>query len=104
VEWRIFRFLKAKLGEEFKGIIVDIAKAGVLVELEDYFVQGLIPFADLGGDYFFRRSKQLLVGRRSGRRFTMGQRIAVILAAVDPLLRRMPLVPKLDGGGRREPR
>ena len=97
VEWRIFRFLKAKLGEEFKGIIVDIAKAGVVVELEDYFVQGLIPFADLGGDYFYRRSKQLLVGRRSGRRFTMGQRVTVILAAVDPLLRRMTLVPKLEG-------
>ena len=97
VEWRIFRFLKSKLGEEFRGIIVDIVKAGVLVELEDYFVQGLIPFADLGGDYFQRRSKQLLVGRRSGRRFAMGQRVTVILAAVDPLLRRMTLVPKIEG-------
>jgi ribonuclease R len=97
VEWRIFRFLKARLGEEFKGIIVDIVKAGVLVELEDYFVQGLIPFADLGGDYYYRRSKQLLVGRRSGRRFTMGQRIMVILAAVDPVLRRMTLVPRSEG-------
>jgi ribonuclease R len=97
VEWRIFRFLKARLGEEFSGIIVDIVKAGVVVELEDYFVQGLIPFADLGGDYFFRKSKQLLVGRRSGRRFTMGQRITVVLAAVDPILRRMTLVPKREG-------
>jgi ribonuclease R len=97
VEWRIFRFLKAKLGEEFKGIIVDIVKAGVVVELEDYFVQGLIPFADLGGDYFYRKSKQLLIGRRSGRRFTMGQRVPVILAAVDPLLRRMTLVPRREG-------
>jgi len=97
VEWRIFRFLKAKLGEDFTGIIVDIAKAGVVVELEDYFVQGLIPFADLGGDYFYRKSKQLLIGRRSGRRFTMGQRITVILAAVDPLLRRMTLVPRREG-------
>jgi ribonuclease R len=101
VEWRIFRFLKARLGEEFSGIIVDIVKAGVVVELEEYFVQGLIPFADLGGDYFFRKSKQLLVGRRSGRRFTMGQRITVVLAAVDPILRRMTLVPKQEGHGER---
>ena len=102
VEWRIFRLLKSKLGEEFRGIIVDIIKAGVLVELEDYFVQGLVPFADLGGEYFQRRSKQLLVGRRSGRRFAMGQRITVTLAAVDPLLRRMTLVPRSEGkkGGR----
>jgi ribonuclease R len=97
VEWRIFRLLRSKLGEECRGIIVDIIKAGVLVELEDYFVQGLVPFADLGGEYFQRRSKQLLVGRRSGRRFAMGQSIDVILAAVDPLLRRMTLVPKFEG-------
>jgi ribonuclease R len=97
VEWRIFRLLKSKLGEEFQGIIVDIIKAGVLVELEDYFVQGLIPFAELGGEYFQRRSKQLLVGRRSGRRFALGQRVTVILAAVDPVLRRMTLVPKREG-------
>ncbi|MDH4271421.1 MAG: RNB domain-containing ribonuclease, partial [Candidatus Aminicenantes bacterium] len=92
VEWRIFRLLKEKLGEEFSGLIVDMNKAGVIVELEDFFVHGLIPFADLGGDYFYRRSKQLLVGRRSGKRFTVGQRVAVVLAAVDPQLRRMTLV------------
>ena len=92
VEWRIFRLLKDKLGEELFGIIVDIGKAGVIVELEDFFVHGLIPFADLGGDYYQRRSKHLLVGRRSGRRFTVGQRVAVTLAAVDPQLRRMTLV------------
>ncbi|MFZ2053872.1 MAG: ribonuclease R [Candidatus Aminicenantales bacterium] len=99
VGWRIFRFLKGKLGEEFRGLIVDINKAGVIVELEDFFVHGLIPFADLGGDYFYRRSKQLLVGRRSGRRFTIGQRVAVILAAVDPQLRRMTLVLTREGRG-----
>jgi len=92
VDWRIFRLLKEKLGEEFSGLIVDMIKAGVVVELEDFFVHGLIPFADLGGDYFYRRSKQLLVGRRSGRQFTVGQRVAVVLAAVDPQLRRMTLV------------
>ncbi|MBN2408232.1 MAG: VacB/RNase II family 3'-5' exoribonuclease, partial [Candidatus Aminicenantes bacterium] len=92
VGWRIFRFLKGKLGEEFAGIIVDINKAGVVVELEDFFVNGLIPFPDLGGDYYHRTSTHLLVGRRSGRRFTIGQRVTVILAAVDPQLRRMTLV------------
>ncbi len=102
LEWRIFRFLKEKLGEEFFGIVVDIGKAGVIVELEGFFVRGLIPFADLGGDYYQRRSKHLLVGRRSGRRFTVGQRVAVTLAAVDPELRRMTLV--LSREGREEPR
>ncbi len=100
MEWRIYRLLKEKLGEEFNGLVVDTNKAGVVVELEDFFVHGLIPFADLGGDYFYRKSKQLLVGRRSGRRFTIGQRLAVVLAAVDPQLRRMTLVLAEDRRGK----
>jgi ribonuclease R len=93
VEWRIYRLLKTRLGDEFEGVIVDITKAGVLVELDDFFVDGLIAYADLGGDYYRQRSARTLVGRRSGRTFELGQKITVMLAAVDPLARRMTLVP-----------
>jgi ribonuclease R len=99
VEWRIFRFLKSKLGEEFEGLIVDITKAGVVVEFEDYFVDGLIPYADLDGDYYHRRSQKTLVGRRSGRKFDLGERVKVILASVDPIRRRMGLVLSRDSSG-----
>ena len=92
IEWRIFRFLKTKLGEQVKGLVVDINRAGVVVELEDYFVQGLISFYDLKGDQDWRRSGDSLVGRRTGRRLRMGDRIEVILAHVDPVLRRINLV------------
>ena len=93
VEWRIYRFLKDKLGEEFGGIIVDITKAGLIVELDDYFVQGLVAFADLGGDYYRRKSPGVLSGKRTGRKFELGQTLRVILAAIDPVLRRMSLIP-----------
>ena len=93
VEWRIYRLLKTRLGDEFPGVIVDITKAGVLVELDDFFVDGLIAYADLGGDYYRQKSARQLVGRRSGRSFELGQKISVMLAAVDPLARRMTLVP-----------
>jgi ribonuclease R len=102
MEWRIFRFLKGKLGDEFKGIIVDITKAGLVVELEDYFVDGLISFPDLGGDYYYKRSEKTLIGRRTGRKYELGDRIKVILASVDPILRRMGLTlsPKNKEGTR----
>jgi ribonuclease R len=92
VEWRIFRFLKDKLGEEFTGIVVDITKAGLAVELDDYFVKGLLAYDDLGGDYFRRNSPGVLSGKRTGRKFELGQTLRVQLAAVDPVLRRMNLV------------
>jgi len=93
VEWRIFRFLKEKLGEEFSGIVVDITRAGLAVEIDDYFVKGTVAFEDLGGDYFRERTRGVLTGRRSGKTYEVGRPLRVILAAVDPVLRRMSLVP-----------
>ena len=91
LEWRILRFLKQKLGEEFDGIIVDITRAGLVVELDDYFVDGIVPYSDLGGDYFLKRTGKTLVGKRTGRTFELGNRIKVTLASVDPILKRMSL-------------
>jgi ribonuclease R len=92
LKWRIFRLLKKKLGEEFDGIIVDITKAGLIVELDGYLVDGLVSYSDLGGDYFHKRSEKTLVGKRTGRKFELGDRVNVLLASVDPILRRMSLV------------
>ncbi|TET68747.1 MAG: ribonuclease R [Candidatus Aminicenantes bacterium] len=91
IEWRIFRFLKGKLGDEFEGVIVDVSRAGLVVELNDYFVDGIIPFSDLGRDYYFRKSERTLIGRKTGRIYELGDRLKVILASVDPILRRMTL-------------
>ena len=92
VEWRIFRLLKTKLGDEFMGTVVNFNKAGMVVEIDGYFVDGVLAFADMGGDYFYAKSRGVLVGKRTGRTFELGDRLKVQLAAVDPFLRRMSLV------------
>jgi len=89
--WRIFRLLRTKLGEEFEGIVVDMSRAGLFVELEDYFVEGLIPVEDLRGDFVFRRDSKSYVEKRTGYVLGLGTKVKVLLAAVDPILRRMIL-------------
>jgi ribonuclease R len=93
LEWRIFRLLKARLGDEFAGIVVDVTKAGLIVELDDYFVDGLLPFALVRGADGFRgpRRKRPAPGR--ARRFDLGDRVRVMLVSCDPVLRRMSFVP-----------
>ena len=91
LEWKIYRHLRGKLGEEVEGIIVDISKAGLVVELDEYFVDGIIFFSDLGQDYYVRKTEKTLVGRRSGRRFELGERLKGTLASVDPISRRITL-------------
>lgn len=91
MEWRIHRHLKTKLGDELEGIIVNISRAGLVVELKDFFMAGLVPFAELPGDYFYKRAEKTLVGRRTGHVFELGQKIRVVLASVDSFYRRIIL-------------
>jgi len=91
VEWRIFRFLKGKLGDHFDGIVTAVVRAGVSVELKDYFVVGWIPSSDLGQEFFFRKTEKKMIDRRTGKIIGLGDPVCVRLDAVDPLLRRMTL-------------
>jgi ribonuclease R len=91
VEWRIFRLLREKLGEELEGIVVAVSRAGLVVELDEYFVDGLLPSGDLDRIPAYRRSKRALRGRKTAKKIGLGDRIRVIIAAVDPFQRRMTL-------------
>ena len=93
LEWRIFRFLRDRLGDEFTGIVVDITRAGLVVELDEYFVDGLMPFSALHGDLAPRGSGRRRADRRRGRSFDLGDKIRVILVSCDPVLQRMSFVP-----------
>jgi ribonuclease R len=91
MEWRIYRYLKTKLGDEFDGIIIGISRAGLVVDLKDHFVSGMIPFSELAGDYFYKRAERILVGCRTGHVFVLGQKVRVVLASVDAFSRRIIL-------------
>jgi ribonuclease R len=101
VEWRIFRFLKDRLGEEFGGIVVDVVKAGLVVEIDEYFVAGLLPFASLSGDFEPKPAARRLRPKRRRKTFDLGDAVRVILVSCDPALRRMSFVPAADPEERR---
>ncbi len=93
VEWRIFRYLKDKLGEEFGGLVVDATRSGLLVELDDLFVRGHLSFEDIAAASTRTIGRRGPGSRKPRPRIELGQSVRVTLAAVDPLLRRMTLVP-----------
>jgi len=96
LEWRIFRFLKKKLGEEVEGTIVHKTKTGLVVELDNYFVEGLVSFSDLDRNDYQRRPERPSVGRGQSRKFALGDRVAGTLASVNPVLRRVTLTLKTE--------
>ncbi|MFO7814492.1 MAG: ribonuclease R [Halanaerobiales bacterium] len=85
-------YMQDKLGEEFTGIISGITNFGFFVELENT-VEGLVHVEDLKDDYYhIRQDIHALVGERTNRRFTLGDKVEVELIKVNPEEREIDFV------------
>jgi ribonuclease R len=83
-------FLRDRLGETLPGIVTGVTDFGLFVQLEGLQVDGLVHVANLGRDYFrYEEDRKALVGERSGERFTLGDRLQVRVARVDPSERKI---------------
>lgn len=90
IEWKKIRFMENRIGEDFSAIILSCTKYGFFVELDDLFIEGLVPIATLHDDrYFFRDTDRQIVGARNGRVFRMGQRVHVLLDRIDRQQKRL---------------
>ena len=97
VEWKKMKFMADKVGDNFTGLILSITKFGFFVELDELFVEGLVPLGSLMGDvYHFRDADRVLCGARTGHCFRVGDRVAVILDRIDRQQRRLQFA--LDPG------
>lgn len=91
--WLKCDFVAERVGDDLPGTVVGVAEFGLFVELEGYFVQGLVHVSALGEDYFqFVAASLSLVGERSGRRFGLGDRLLVTLLDAQPAQGRLDLV------------
>jgi ribonuclease R len=99
IEWKKIKFMQDRVGEDFHAIILSCTKYGFFVELDDLFIEGLVPLATLQDDrYMFRDTDRQIVGTRNGRVFKMGQRVHVLLDRIDRQQRRLQfaLLPSED--------
>ena len=92
--WLKCDFVAPRIGEAFAGTIVGVQDFGLFVELEGYFVQGLVHISNLGEDYFnYQMQSQSLVGERSGRSYQLGDALDVTLLEVQAPQGKLDLVP-----------
>ena len=90
IEWKKIKFMQDRVGEDFNAIILSCTKYGFFVELDDLFIEGLVPLSSLQDDrYFFRDTDRQIVGAQNGRAFKMGQRVHVLLDRIDRQQRRL---------------
>jgi ribonuclease R len=93
VELKKIQFMERHVGDEFAGVITGVQVFGFFVELERYFVSGLVHVNNLGDDYYeYLEDDFALMGSNTGRRFTLGDRITVQVLAVNKELRQIDFV------------
>ena len=77
------QYMEDHIGESFSGVISGVNSSGVYVELENT-VEGRISVSDLPGDYYqYEESGYRLIGERTGRCFSLGQRVTVTVKNAD---------------------
>lgn len=84
VAWLKCEYMQDHIGSSHAGVITAVTSFGVFVELDQIHVEGLVHITSLPQDFYdFESINHRLVGRAGGRKFELGQKIEVLVAAVN---------------------
>lgn len=90
VEWKKVKFMAERLGDEFDALIISTTRFGFFVELAELFAEGLVPVETLPGDrYTYHENTRKIIGERSRREFSIGDKVRVRLDRVEALERKL---------------
>jgi ribonuclease R len=90
VEWKKVKFMMNRVGDEFSALIISTTRFGFFVELEDLFIEGLIPLDTLPGERFaYHENTRKIIGERTRRQYSIGDRLRVRLDRVDSVEKKL---------------
>jgi ribonuclease R len=84
VKYKQVQFLQDKKGVVFDGIISGVTDWGFFVELTENKCEGLVRLRDIGNDFYeLDEENYRIIGRRSGKIFSLGDEIKVSIKSTD---------------------
>ncbi len=90
MEWKKMKFMEERVGDDFDGLIVSVTKFGMFVELNDMFIEGLVPLTSLSDDrYLYHENTRQIIGARSRKTYSLGDPIRVLVDRIDRMQRRI---------------
>jgi ribonuclease R len=90
VEWKKVKFMIDRVGDEFAALIISTARFGFFVELEELFIEGLVPLDTLPGERFnYNENTRKIIGERTRRQFSIGDHVRVRLDRVDGVEKKL---------------
>jgi ribonuclease R len=83
-KYKQVEFMTGTIGRIFEGIVSGIQEFGVFVEINETKCEGLIRMPDMTDDFYeFDEKNYKVVGRKSGKTYTLGDKIVVKVKATD---------------------
>jgi ribonuclease R len=84
------RQLDARDPQVFRATVLEVKNFGLLVELPDVLITGLVHVSSLTDDFYaYDAAQRRLIGRQSRRRFSVGDQLRVFVARVDVFKRQV---------------
>ncbi|HEX8076624.1 MAG TPA: RNB domain-containing ribonuclease, partial [Chthoniobacterales bacterium] len=99
------RQLDARDPQVFRATVLEVKNFGLLVELPDVLLTGLVHVSSLTDDFYaFDPANRRLIGRQSRRRFSVGDPLRVYVARVDVFKRQVDFAIADEGPAKAKPR
>jgi ribonuclease R len=97
------RQLEARDPQVFRAAIIEIKNYGLLIELPDVLLTGLVHVSSLTDDFYvFNAARRQFIGRQSRRRFSVGDQLRVFVTRVDVFKRQVDFAIAEDAAPRRQ--
>ena len=81
-DMKMAEYMESHIGEVYKGVISTVTNYGIYVELPN-LVEGMIKIDQLDDDYYFYdESTFSLVGKRSKKRYMLGEKLEIVVDSV----------------------
>src|SRR5918998_859137 len=93
VKIKLLTFLESRVGQTFHSVIIGVEDFGLFCRLVELPVEGLLRVSSLTDDYYYlEEGSHTLIGRRSGRRYRLGDSLTVQIVRVDVDRRELDLI------------
>ena len=90
VKLRLLTYMSERLGTEMDVIITGVADYGFFAQADKLPVEGLVHVSTLTEDfYYFEEATHSLTGRRTKRRYRLGDKVAANVVRVDVQRRQL---------------
>ena len=81
---KLLTYLSERIGTELEAVITGVADYGFFGQAETLPVEGMVHVSTLADDYYYyEEATHSLIGRRTNRRYRLGDKVRVVVVRVD---------------------